>query len=211
MINVTNLSRRYGNLTAVDQVSFQIGKGEIVGLLGHNGAGKSTIMKMLTGFLEPHSGEILIAGEELADNRSHAQARIGYLPENCPVYTEMSVIDFLDYTASLRGLKDSERPDVIRRAIRQTGLESKALDLIGTLSRGFRQRVGVAQALLHQPEILILDEPTSGLDDEARSLLERILLRTDRTLLVASHDSDFLEKVAPGGYLFRDGRLFPVS
>ena len=164
MIDVTDLSRCYGNCIAVDQVSFRIGRGEIVGLLGHNGAGKSTIMKMLTGFLEPNSGEIRIAGEKLSANRKRAQARIGYLPENCPLYPEMSVIDFLDYSAALRGLGENERAEAIRHAIRQTGLEAKAMDLIATLSRGYRQRTGVAQALLHQPEILILDEPTNGLD-----------------------------------------------
>ena len=155
MIEVTNLSRRYGNFTAVDQVSFQIGRGEIVGLLGHNGAGKSTIMKMLTGFLEPSAGEIRIDGEELQGDCRRARSRIGYLPENCPLYPEMTVVDFLDYTATLRGLDEQARPEAIRRVIQQTELQDKAMDLIATLSRGYRQRVGVAQALLHQPEILV--------------------------------------------------------
>lgn len=115
MIEVTGLSRRYGSVIAVDQVSFRIGGGEIVGLLGHNGAGKSTVLKMLTGFLEPNSGEIRIAGEDLQTHRRSAQARIGYLPENCPLYPEVSVVDFLDYSASLRGINESGRPDAIRQ------------------------------------------------------------------------------------------------
>ena len=215
MIEVTDLSRRYGNLTAVDQVSFRIGKGEIVGLLGHNGAGKSTIMKMLTGFLEPHSGEIRIAGEDLQIHRQRAQARIGYLPENCPLYPEMSVVDYLDFSAALRGMAENERADSIRRAIRQTGLEAKATDLISTLSRGYRQRVGVAQALIHQPEILILDEPTNGLDPGQIEYMRKLIrdLGKKATVIVSTHILQEVEAICDRvlillqGKLARDSRL----
>jgi len=209
MIEVTDLSRRYGDLVAVDQVSFRIGKAEIVGLLGHNGAGKSTIMKMLTGFLEPNSGEIRIAGEELQSHRCRAQARIGYLPENCPLYPEMSVIDFLDYSAALRGLSESERPAALRRAIGRTGLQAKAMDLIATLSRGYRQRVGVAQALLHQPEILILDEPTNGLDpgqiEHMRGLIRE--LGQKATVILSTHILQEVEATCDRVLILRQGRL----
>jgi len=209
MIDVTNVSRRYGNFTAVDQVSFRIGRGEIVGLLGHNGAGKTTIMKMLTGFLEPSGGEVRIAGEDLATGRSRAQARIGYLPENCPLYPEMSVIDFLDYTATLRGLPEQARAEAIRRAIGQTGLQPKAAASIATLSRGYRQRVGVAQALLHQPEILILDEPTNGLDpgqiEHMRELIRE--LGSSATVIVSTHILQEVEAICDRVLILRHGKL----
>jgi ABC-2 type transport system ATP-binding protein len=209
MIDVTNLSRRYGNFTAVDQVSFQIGCGEIVGLLGHNGAGKSTIMKMLTGFLEPSGGEIRIAGETLLADRCGAQARIGYLPENCPVYPEMSVIDFLDYTAALRGLDAAERTSAIRRALTQTDLQDKATSIIATLSRGYRQRVGVAQALLHNPEILILDEPTNGLDPSQIEHMRELILELGRkaTVIVSTHILQEVEAICDRVLILRNGRL----
>ncbi len=164
MIRVEALTRTYGGLTAVDQVSFEIGTGEIVGLLGHNGAGKTTIMKMLTGYLEPTGGSIEIDDLDISTEREAVQQRIGYLPENDPLYYEMTVIDYLDYAATLHGVPDAERTDRIREAIVQTELSSRATDTIGTLSRGFCQRVGVAQAILHNPRVLILDEPTNGLD-----------------------------------------------
>jgi ABC-2 type transport system ATP-binding protein len=209
MIEVTNLSRRYGQLTAVDRVTFSIGRGEIVGLLGHNGAGKSTIMKMLTGFLEPSGGEIRIAGEDLQANRSSGQGRIGYLPENCPLYPEMSVIDFLDYTAILRGQKEEERAAGIRLAIEQTSLQAKAMAPIATLSRGYRQRVGVAQALLHQPEILILDEPTNGLDpgqiEQMRELIRE--LGKTATVIVSTHILQEVEATCERVLILRQGRL----
>jgi len=209
MIDGTNLSRRYGNLLAVDQVSFRIGRGEIVGLLGHNGAGKSTIMKMLTGFLEPSAGVVRIAGEDLLTDRSGAQARIGYLPENCPVYPEMSVVDYLDYTATLRGLDQQERPRSIRRAVEQTELQAKATAAIATLSRGYRQRVGVAQALLHRPEILILDEPTNGLDPSQIEHMRDLIRELGRqaTVIVSTHILQEVEAVCDRVLILRNGRL----
>lgn len=209
MIEVANLTRRYQSFTAVDQVSFQIQRGEIVGLLGHNGAGKSTIMKMLTGFLEPNSGTIRIDGHELQTDRSFAQAKIGYLPENCPVYPDMSVIDFLDYTATLRGLPEGERSQAIRRVIKQTDLSAKATAPISTLSRGYRQRVGVAQALLHKPEILILDEPTNGLDpgqiEHMRELIRE--LGKNSTVIVSTHIMQEVEATCDRVLILRQGRL----
>src|SRR5690606_1255918 len=164
MIRVEHLTRRYGDFTAVDDVSFTIGRGEVVGLLGHNGAGKTTIMKMITGFLEPTAGAIRIDDLEVGRDTAAIQARIGYLPENCPVWPEMTVIDYLDYQAALHGVPQARRPAAIARAIRRTALKEKAAAPIQTLSRGYRQRVGVAQAILHEPDIVILDEPTNGLD-----------------------------------------------
>src|SRR5690606_27739481 len=153
MIRVERLTRRYGDFTAVDDVSFHIGRGEIVGLLGHNGAGKTTIMKMLTGYLEPTAGSIHIDGLDIRQHRRAIQARIGYLPENCPVWPEMTVIDNLDYQASLHGVPPERRARAVATAIRRTALKDKATAPIHTLSRGYRQRVGVAQAILHEPDI----------------------------------------------------------
>ncbi len=189
MIRVRALTRTYGDLTAVDQVSFEIGRGEIVGLLGHNGAGKSTIMKMLTGYLEPTNGSIEIDGLDISKDREAVQQRIGYLPENDPLYLEMTVIDYLDYAATLHGVSDAERTDRIREAIVKTELASKVTDTIGTLSRGFCQRVGVAQAILHSPLVVILDEPTNGLDPTQVQHM-RDLIRTlaeHATVILSSH------------------------
>ena len=149
MIQVQNLVRRYGNTMAVDNVSFDIKRGEIVGLLGHNGSGKTTIMKMLTGFLEPTAGQITVNSLDIGEQTQLAQSGIGYLPENCPIWPEMHVIDYLDYQACLHGLAPSNRGQTIIHALQRTGLEGKATEVIRTLSRGYRQRLGVALSLIH--------------------------------------------------------------
>ncbi len=209
MIEVEHLSRSYGPLKAVQDVSFRIEKGEIVGLLGHNGAGKTTIMKMLTGYLEPSSGTIRIDGLDLAQERRAAQRRIGYLPENCPLYPEMTVLDALDYQATLLGIGPGQRPAAIRRALERTELGAKATETIGTLSRGYRQRVGVAQAILHEPRILILDEPTNGLDpaqiQHMRSLIRE--LAQDATVILSTHILQEVEAVCGRVLIMRSGRL----
>jgi ABC-2 type transport system ATP-binding protein len=209
MIEVQGLSRSYGDLRAVDGVSFDIGRGEVVGLLGHNGAGKTTIMKMLTGFLEPDAGEIRIDGLDIAADRRAVQRRIGYLPENCPLYPEMTVIDYLDYQAALHGTGPQDRPAAIRRALERTELTSKATAMIATLSRGYRQRVGVAQAILHEPAILILDEPTNGLDpsqiQHMRDLIRDLALSA--TLIISTHILQEVEAVCDRVLILRAGRL----
>lgn len=208
MIHVEALTRAYGDLMAVDQVSFEISQGEIVGLLGHNGAGKTTIMKMLTGYLEPTGGSIEIDGLDIASHREAVQRRIGYLPENDPLYPEMTVIDYLDYAASLHGVADHERPQRIRTAIDKTELTAKATAAIGTLSRGYRQRVGVAQAILHNPSVLILDEPTNGLDptqvqhmrDLVRALAEKA------TVILSTHILQEVHALCDRVIIVRNGR-----
>ena len=163
MLEATSLSRNYGVLKAVDKVSFSVKPGEIVGLLGHKGAGKSTIMKMITGFLEPSGGRVLIDGEDVLEKPEKVRSKIGYLPESPPLYTELSVMDYLCFSARMRGCMDES---LVLDAIRATNLQSKALEQIRTLSRGFKQRVSVAQAILSRPKFLILDEPSNGLDPE---------------------------------------------
>ena len=209
MIEVRHLSRHYGALKAVQDVSFSIDTGEIVGLLGHNGAGKTTIMKMLTGYLEPSAGTITIDGLDIAEQRREAQRHIGYLPENCPLYPEMTVLDSLDYQASLLGLAPAQRPAAIRRAVERTELGPKATAAIGTLSRGYRQRVGVAQAILHEPRILILDEPTNGLDpaqiQHMRALVRE--LAREATLIISTHILQEVEAVCGRVLIMRGGQL----
>lgn len=210
MIQVQNLTRRYGDLLAVEDVSFRIGRGEVVGLLGHNGAGKTTVMKMITGFLEPTAGEVRIDGLLLGrDTRRTVQARIGYLPENCPVWPEMNVIDYLDYQAALHQVPLAQRDAAIARAISRARLVEKARAPISTLSRGYRQRVGVAQAILHRPAIVILDEPTNGLDPQQirdmRGLIRE--LATESTVIVSSHILQEVQAVCERVLIMNRGRL----
>ena len=208
MIRVEALTRTYGDLTAVDQVSFEIGQGEIVGLLGHNGAGKTTIMKMLTGYLEPTGGSIEIDGLDIATARTAVQRRIGYLPENDPLYPEMTVIDYLDYAAELHGVPEAERIQHIREAIEKTELEPKAADPIGTLSRGYRQRVGVAQAIIHKPKVLILDEPTNGLDPTQVQHMRELIraLAQQSTVIISTHILQEVQALCDRVIIIRNGR-----
>ena len=209
MIEVSHLTRRYGDVTAVDDVSFVIGRGEVVGLLGHNGAGKTTIMKMMTGFLEPGGGTIRFDGLEIGRDTSAIQARLGYLPENCPVWPDMTVVDYLDYQAALHGVSKERRPRAIAHAIRRTALSEKATRPIHTLSRGYRQRVGVAQAILHEPDIIILDEPTNGLDPtQIRHMRELVReLASKATVIVSTHILQEVQAVCERVLILRAGRL----
>jgi ABC-2 type transport system ATP-binding protein len=164
MIEARDLSKRYGDIAAVDGVSFSIGKGEVVGFLGPNGAGKTTTMRILTGFLPPTDGTAVIAGHDIFEDPLRARRSIGYLPETLPLYPEMTVTSYLDYVARIKGVPRRGRSEVVDRAIGRCGLAEVRRWVIGTLSRGFQQRVGLAQAIAHDPPVLILDEPTVGLD-----------------------------------------------
>lgn len=209
MIKVENLTRKYGDFLAVDEVSFEIGQREIVGLLGHNGAGKTTIMKMITGFLEPTSGHAVVDGLSLESDLQEIQKMIGYLPENCPVYPEMTVIDYLDYAASLHSMTGTEKSTCIREAIEKTELEPKAMKMISTLSRGYRQRVGVAQAILHKPKILILDEPTNGLDPTQIQHMRELVknLAQEATVIISTHILQEVQATCDRVLIIRNGRM----
>ena len=209
MIRVQGLSRNYGNFTAVDNVSFEVGKGEVVALLGHNGAGKTTIMKMLTGYLEPSSGKAVIGGADISEQRRKAQKMIGYLPENCPLYPEMSVIEYLFYHADLYGITEPERTSMVGDALRRAKLDERAGQLIGTLSRGFRQRVGVAQAILARPQVLILDEPTNGLDPTQIQQMRDLIRETAResTVILSTHILQEAEALCDRVLIIRNGSL----
>lgn len=209
MLRVERITRRYGDFVAVEDVSFSISRGEIVGLLGHNGAGKTTIMKMMTGFLEPSAGHISIDDVDIAENPRLAQAKIGYLPENCPVYTDMTVAAFLDYSAALHGVPREQRGLAVGEAIGEIDLGAKADQSIATLSRGYRQRVGVAQAILHHPQFYILDEPTNGLDPsqikQMRELVQR--LARNATVILSTHILQEVQAVCDRVIVIRSGRI----
>ncbi|MCI5221885.1 MAG: ATP-binding cassette domain-containing protein, partial [Candidatus Electrothrix sp. AR4] len=209
MIKVENLTRKYGDVTAVDTVSFEIDHGEIVGLLGHNGAGKTTIMKMMTGYLEPTEGCISVDGLDIGKDRRKIQKKVGYLPENCPVYPEMTVLDYLEYSAALHGIAKRNRPALIREAVERTALEAKATKQLSTLSRGFRQRTGVAQAILHKPGILILDEPTNGLDPTQIQHMRILIaeLSKSATVIVSTHILQEVQAVCDRVIIIKDGGL----
>lgn len=189
MIQVSGLTKDYGLTRAVDNISFKIEKGEVVGLLGPNGAGKSTTMKMLTTYLAPTLGSASVDGHDTLESPMEVRRRIGYLPENAPIYPEFMVSDYLEFVAEVRGIPASARADAIRKAVRVTGLAPMMGRLVGELSKGYRQRTGLAQALLHDPEILILDEPTSGLDPnqivEVREVIKEIGAR--KTVILSTH------------------------
>jgi len=209
MISVSNLSRSYGSTLAVSDVSFEITSGEVVGLLGHNGAGKTTIMKMITGFIEPSAGAVEVDGLLLGENTVGIQKKIGYLPENCPVWPEMRVTDYLIYQAKLHLVEEAMIGPLVSEAIGKTRLTEKATARIDTLSRGYRQRVGVAQALLHKPDILILDEPTNGLDPnrilQMRELIKE--LAKTSTVIVSTHVLQEVQAICERVLIMRGGQL----
>lgn len=209
MIGVKDLSRHYGAFKAVDSISFDIQSGEVVGLLGHNGAGKTTVMKMLTGYLEPTAGTIHIDNLDMGKDTAAIQKRIGYLPENCPLWPEMTVIDYLTYQASLHAVPESRQQHAVARAIQRTALRDKATQIIHTLSRGYRQRLGVAQAILHDPDIIILDEPTNGLDPTQISQMRQLIreLSQSATVIISTHILQEVQAVCDRVLIMRAGKL----
>ena len=209
MIDVTSLTRYYGRTRAVDDVSFSIGDGSIVGLLGHNGAGKTTVMKMLSGYLEPSAGSIRIGGRDLEHERREIQRRLGYLPENLPIYPEMTIADYLDYAAALKGLRGADAQRAISHSVEATELGDRLLDPIGNLSRGFKQRVGVAQAILGDPALLILDEPGNGLDPEQNEHMRSLVKELSRsaTVILSTHIMQEVDALCDRVLVLVSGRL----
>lgn len=189
MIEVQNVTKYYGRVRALDQVSFSVKKGEIVGLLGPNGSGKTTLMRILTGFFQPTEGRVVVAGLDVQTSSLEVRRRLGYLPENVVLYPDMSVRSFLEFCARVKALTPAQRPQQVERVLTDCGLSHMAHRHIGTLSKGYRQRVGLAQALLCDPEVLILDEPTIGLDPlqvvDIRELIKGLGGRT--TILLSTH------------------------
>jgi ABC-2 type transport system ATP-binding protein len=213
MIEVAGLTKDYGPHRAVDQVSFNVRRGEVLGFLGPNGAGKSTTMKMLTCFLAPTAGRARVAGHDVFDQSIEVRRRIGYLPEDTPIYRDMTVVEYLQFAAAVRGMAPEKIGGRIKEIGQRCGLGDVAGKLVGELSKGFRQRVGLAQAMLHDPDILILDEPTSGLDPnqivEIRSLIKEI--GEEKTVILSTHILPEVQAtcsrivIISGGKLVADG------
>ena len=189
MISVHNVSKSFGSVNALQNVTFEIKRGEVVGFLGPNGAGKTTMMRLITGFFPPSEGKILIDGKDLFKSKPVLRRKIGYLPENNPLYQDMTAQAFLSYVAQLKGISFWARKNVIQKVAGQCGVESILNRMVGKLSKGYQQRLGLAQALLGDPELLILDEPTNGLDPqqiiEIRSLIQK--LGRERTIILSTH------------------------
>ncbi len=209
MIDARNLSKAYGDVQALDDVSFEVAKGEIVGLLGPNGAGKTTAIKILTGYLQPDEGSVTIDGLDVLTHTLEVQARIGYLAENAPLYPELSVQKYLLMMADLRQIPAADRITRLSEAVQATSLTEYLARPIGTLSKGLRQRVGLAQAILHQPRLLILDEPTIGLDPtqivEIRRLIRRLAQRS--TILFSTHILTEVEALCDRALILMNGRV----
>jgi ABC-2 type transport system ATP-binding protein len=208
-IAIENLSKAYGRIRALSGVSFRIEPGEVIGLLGPNGAGKTTLMKILTGYLEPDDGEVEVHGVDVVADPLAAQRRIGYLPESAPLYAEMLVQEYLEMMAAMRGVPADRRTARMREVIRACGLGDRVVQPIATLSKGYRQRVGLAQAIIHEPDILILDEPTTGLDPaqivEIRELIKRLAKKS--TVLLSTHILSEVEATCERVLVIMQGEL----
>ena len=209
MIEVSHLTKQYGNHLAVDDVSFTVADGQICGLLGPNGAGKSTIMNILTGYLSATSGQVTVAGHPLPEEADAAKACVGYLPEQPPLYPEMTVQEYLTFAAELKGVKKAERKEQVCRAARRTGLETVLPRLIRSLSKGYKQRVGIAQALLGSPRLIILDESTVGLDPAQVIEIRKLIRELGRahTVILSSHILSEVQAVCQQSLILSKGHL----
>jgi ABC-2 type transport system ATP-binding protein len=209
LIEIDGLTKRFGTFTAVDNVSFTVARGEVVGFLGPNGAGKSTTMRMLAGFMIPTSGTARIEGHDVQTDGVAARRVLGFLPEGAPTYGEMSVTGFLRFCARVRGYRGGELADRVTYAIGLTRLESVRLQPVETLSKGFKRRVGLAQALLHDPPVLVLDEPTDGLDPnqkhEVRTLIAQ--MAPDKAIVISTHILEEVDAVCSRAIIIAGGRV----
>ncbi|MDH5718629.1 MAG: ATP-binding cassette domain-containing protein [Spirochaetia bacterium] len=208
MIEVKNLSKNFGDIKAVDNISFQVSKGEIVGLLGPNGAGKTTTMRMITGYYEPAEGDAVIDGSSVKENRQEVQRMIGYLPETAALYTDMLVSDYLAFIGKSHNLDEKKLASGIEKSVSATSLEKYFYRPISILSKGFKQRVGLAAALLHDPAVLILDEPTSGLDPNQINEMQNLIrnLSKDKTIILSTHILAEVEAVCKRAIIISEGK-----
>ncbi|MBR5927891.1 MAG: ATP-binding cassette domain-containing protein [Spirochaetia bacterium] len=209
MIKVENIDKIYGKFRAVDNVSFHIGKGEIVGLLGPNGAGKTTIMKILTGYHYPTHGTAILNGYSIYDDLLKVKESTGYLPENAPLYDDLTVIEYLDFMADIRKVPKDKKKQEIDRVIQETGLSPVVYRGIGKLSKGYRQRTGLAQAILHSPDILILDEPTTGLDPNQIIEIRKLIcdIGKEKTVILSTHILQEVEAVCNRVLILNHGKI----
>jgi ABC-2 type transport system ATP-binding protein len=213
VIEVQHLTKRYGNVTAVDDVSFRVEKGEILGFLGPNGAGKTTTMRVLTGYIPATAGRAVVAGYDVFDQPIEAKRRTGYLPETPPLYPDMTVREYLQFVARIKGVPKKEQATRIEQVMRRTYTADVARRACGKLSKGYRQRVGLAQALIHNPEVLILDEPTAGLDpkqiNETRRLIKE--LAGDHTIILSTHILPEVSQTCQRVVIINKGRVVAVD
>jgi len=209
MIEAVGLSKYYGDFAATDDITFKVHQGEVVAFLGPNGAGKSTTMKLLTGYLAPTSGKAFIAGHDMARDRIGGSTRLGYLPENGPLYADMTPRSLLEFFADARGMSPQKKKERIAAVVELCALGAVIGKAIGKLSKGYRQRVGMAQTLLHEPDVLIMDEPTAGLDPnqihEVRETIRR--LGREKTILISTHIMQEVEAIASRILFINEGRL----
>jgi ABC-2 type transport system ATP-binding protein len=209
MIEIRNLTKRYGGLTAVDDISFTVSPGEVLGFLGPNGAGKSTTMKMITGFLTPTAGGITVCGHDVESDPLAAKACMGYLPEGAPSYGEMTVRGFLEFIANVRLLTGDRRRARLDDVIARLQLGSVLEQMVETLSKGFKRRVGLAQALLHDPQVLILDEPTDGLDPNQKHQVRALIndMSKDKIIVISTHILEEVDAVCNRAIIIAGGKL----
>ena len=207
MIEVDNLVRYFGDILAVNKVSFKVDKGEILGFIGPNGAGKSTTIRMITGYLSPSAGEVKICGKPLSENEMFCKSQIGYLPETAPLYHDMSVKSFLNFAAELRGIDGSHRREAVDTVIEKCFLGRVAHQNIGTLSKGYRQRTCFAQSVLHDPPILILDEPTDGMDPNQKYEIRKIIegFGQEKAVMISTHILEEVEALCTRVVVMRRG------
>lgn len=213
MIQVENITKKYGSFTAVDEINFEIEEGEIVGFLGPNGAGKSTTMNMITGFIEPTSGRIIIDGYDISKKPKKAKKQIGYMPEGTPLYGELTVKEFVTYMAELKGVAKKDKKEMVQKVIKETGLEEVEDKLTRNLSRGYKQRVSMAGALVSNPKVIILDEPTVGLDPkqvtEIRALIKE--LGKDHTVILSSHILSEVSQICNRVIIINKGKIVAID
>jgi ABC-2 type transport system ATP-binding protein len=209
ILTVEHISKNFGTLQAVDNVSFEINQGDIVGFLGKNGAGKTTLMRMITAFLSPSSGRIFIDGDDITKHSLTIRQKIGYLPENPPLYTNMTVLQYVKFAAEIKGVAAKKQAVQLAKVLEDCQLEQVKHKTISTLSKGYKQRVGIAQAIIHEPKLLILDEPTSGLDPmQVQQVLALINNQKEqRTVLLSTHTLPEIEKIAQRILMIKSGQL----
>ena len=213
MIEVKNITKKYGNNTTVDNIKFEVKDGEVVGFLGPNGAGKSTTMNMITGFIEPTQGKIIVNGNDISKKPKKAKRQIGYMPENVPLYYELTVKEFVTYMAELKFVKRKDRKEEVQRVLKETGLEEVQKKLIRNLSRGYKQRVSMAGALVGNPDVIILDEPTVGLDPkqitEIRNLIKE--LGKKHTVILSTHILSEVSQICERVVIINKGKIIAVD
>ena len=208
MIRVTELSKSFGDIKAVDKISFEVKEGEVLGFLGPNGAGKSTTMKMITSFISPSGGDATVFGKSILSDPIEVRKKIGYMPENAPLYDDMTVDEFLHYTAQLRNIEKKDQVEAVEKVLEMCSLKDVQFQTIETLSKGYKRRTSMAQALIHNPKVLILDEPTDGLDPNQKHDVRTLIksLAKDKCVILSTHILEEVEAVCTRAIIISSGK-----